>query len=158
QSAREVLVAELGLEPSEELRELESAILQGDESVVRPELSPESPQPRTNLRVPLTTLVGRHHDLDALRPLLQTKRLVTLVGPGGVGKSRLAVEAAREWITRDTIDIWLVELADVLDPDEIVPSIMAAIGLSRTGSPEEDTRVLTQFLRRRRTLLLLDNC
>src|SRR5262245_33647248 len=87
QSARDVLVAELGLEPSEELRELEAAILQGDETVVRPDLSPESPQPRTNLRVPLTTLVGRHDDLDALRPLLHTKRLVTLVGPGGVGKS-----------------------------------------------------------------------
>jgi predicted ATPase/DNA-binding SARP family transcriptional activator len=158
QSAREVLVAELGLEPSDELRELESAILQGDETVVRPELSPESPQPRTNLRVPLTTLVGRHHDLDALRPLLHTKRLVTLVGPGGVGKSRLAIEAAREWITTDTTDIWLVELADVSDRDEIVPSIMTAIGLSRTGSAAEDDRVLTQFLRRRPTLLLLDNC
>ena len=107
---------------------------------------------------PSPRLIGRRHDLDALRPLLQAHRLVTLVGPGGVGKSRLAVEAAREWIGSGTTDIWLVELADVVDPDEVVPSIMAAIGLARTGSPSEDSRVLTEFLHRRPTLLLLDNC
>ena len=158
QSARAVLVEELGLEPSEELQALETAILQQDDTVGRRVLVVESPRPRTNLRVPLTRLIGRRHDLDALRPLLQAHRLVTLVGPGGVGKSRLAVEAAREWIGSDTTDIWLVELADVVDPDEVVPSIMAAIGLARTGSPSEDSRVLTEFLHRRRTLLLLDNC
>jgi predicted ATPase/DNA-binding SARP family transcriptional activator len=158
QSARAVLVEELGLEPSEELRALESAILQGDATVVRPNLAPESPHLRTNLRMPLTALVGRRHDLDALRPLLHARRLVTLVGPGGVGKTRLAIEAAWEWIGAESIDVWLVELADVVDPDEVVPSINSAIGLARTRSPSEDSRVLTEFLRRRRTLLLLDNC
>jgi hypothetical protein len=109
---------ELGLEPSKELRALEAAILQQDEAVVRRDAT-ASPHPRTNLRTPLTTLIGRRDDLHALRPVLHAQRLVTLVGPGGVGKSRLAIEAAREWLESDPIDVWLVELADVAEPDEV---------------------------------------
>jgi predicted ATPase/DNA-binding SARP family transcriptional activator len=157
QSARAVLGEELGLEPSQELRALESAILQQDETVVRSDAA-ASPRPRANLRIPLTTLIGRRADLDALRPVLHEQRLVTLVGPGGVGKSRLAIEAARESLESDTIDVWLVELADVADPDGVVAAIMAALDLSRTGSSAADARRLIEFLKGRRALLVLDNC
>src|SRR4029079_627923 len=120
QRARDVLGADLGLEPSAELRELEVAILQQEQSVVRRESDATRVRPRTNLRMAWTAMIGRELDMNALRPILQTHRLVTLVGPGGVGKSRLALEAAREWHTDDDDEVWFVELAETTDPNDLV--------------------------------------
>jgi DNA-binding SARP family transcriptional activator len=159
QSARTVLGEELGLEPSQELRALEAAILRQDVAVVRRDLTTAaSPGPRTNLRTPLTTLIGRRGDLDALRQALDGQRLVTLLGPGGVGKSRLAIEAAREALQPGAIDVWFVELADVADSEEVVTAIMSALDVARTGTGEGDIRRLIEFLRGRRALVVLDNC
>ena len=91
QSARTVLGEELGLSPSPELCELEAAILRQDEQTVRRDVEP-SLWRRTNLRTPLTSLIGRADALAGLSRLLASQRLVTLVGPGGVGKTRLAIE------------------------------------------------------------------
>ena len=139
QSAREVLGEELGLEPSRSCGSSKPRSFNKTKQSFAATPRPRRRAPRTNLRIPLTTLIGRRHDLDALRPLLHTQRLVTLVGPGGVGKSRLAIEAAREWFESDTIDVWLVELADVADHGEVVPAIMAALDLPRTESAARPT-------------------
>jgi predicted ATPase len=81
-----------------------------------------------------------------------------LVGPGGVGKSRLALAAAQEWFERDATDVWVVELAEATDGDDIVGTIMATLDLRRTGHAATDRRRLTEVLDAHPTLLLLDNC
>src|SRR5262249_6009978 len=108
QDARAVLGEELGLEPSAELRQLENAILQQDDVVVGRDTDART-RPRTNLRTPLTSLIGRQDEMEALRSMLAERRLVTLVGPGGVGKSRLSQEAARDCFAAGDVDVWMVE-------------------------------------------------
>ena len=99
QEGRHILGDELGLEPSHELRQLESAILAQDRTLDPPADAGRdaltAPERRTNIPETLTPLVGRDAELRDLMPLLTGHRFVTLVGPGGVGKTRLALEAAR---------------------------------------------------------------
>jgi predicted ATPase/DNA-binding SARP family transcriptional activator len=158
QSARTMLREELGLEPSSELRALEAAILRQDGVVARRPDESSARRSRTNLRTPLTSLVGRRSELDRLGPILQENRLVTLVGPGGVGKSRLALEAAREWFERGSSNVWIVELAELTDADELVSAVMTVCELQRTGHAAMDRRCLIEFLDAHPTLLVLDNC
>ena len=156
QSARAVLADELGLEPSHELRMLETSILRQDESIVAAaEAVP--PRVRTNLRTPFTSLIGRTGELAALRTLLQTQRLVTLVGPGGSGKTRLALESGLEWLGNGEGEAWLVELADVSDPEGVVTAIANVLEL-RYGSGAETVHCVAEYLCGRRVLMLLDNC
>ena len=157
QSAREVLGEQLGLEPSSELRALEAAILQQEDAVVRRDAPVASP-PRTNLRTPLTSIIGRRGAMRALRPLLRAHRLVTLVGPGGVGKSRLVLEAAREWFDSDEGDVWMVEFADVGDTNGVAAAILATLDVARAGEAQGDIRRLIEFLGKRRAVLVFDNC
>jgi predicted ATPase/DNA-binding SARP family transcriptional activator len=157
QAAREVLAEELGLEPSAELRALEAAILQQDDAVVGRESNVPSARPKTNLRTPLTKLIGRTLDMEALRPVLQAHRLVTLVGPGGVGKSRLTQELAHEWFDGE-LEVWTVELALVTDGSEVVPAIMRVLDLPRGATEQGDLPRLIEYLRGRDALIVLDNC
>jgi DNA-binding SARP family transcriptional activator len=96
QAARTVLTEGLGIEPSPSLRAVEAAVLahheSGSDGTAR-----TAPLPATNLRSPITSLVGRRIDVAAVAELLAERRLVTLVGTGGAGKTRLALEAARLW-------------------------------------------------------------
>ena len=158
QSARSTLADELGLEPSQELRDLETAILRQDPAVVRRETAPQQPDRRSNLRIPLTSMVGRKRDLAALHALVAEHRIVTLVGTGGVGKSRLATEAAREWLDSGDLDVWFVELSDVTDPEEVVPAIMTALDVPRATSTRADMQRLIEFLDASDTVIVLDNC
>jgi predicted ATPase/DNA-binding SARP family transcriptional activator len=103
----------------------------------------------TNLPAAATSFVGREHDLAQLRALLAGARLVTLVGPGGVGKTRLAAELAASWPAAD--GTWLAELADIRDPAEVPAAVCAALGL-RPGAD------LAGPLRDRDLLIVLDNC
>src|SRR6202012_871566 len=86
--ARSVLAEELGLDPGQELQRLEQQVLRQEVPAAPP------PVRQGNMPVPLSDLVGREADLAALEDLLAQSRLVTLTGPGGSGKTRLAVEAA----------------------------------------------------------------
>jgi predicted ATPase/DNA-binding SARP family transcriptional activator len=159
QDTRVVLGDELGIEPSAELRSLETAILRQESSVsVRQDVEMPRARPKTNLRTPLTALIGRARDMDALRPILHAHRLVTLVGPGGVGKSRLAHEAARELFAAGDDEVWMVELAEVTDGNQLVPEIMTALDLPRAGSERADLPRLIEYLHARRALVVLDNC
>jgi predicted ATPase/DNA-binding SARP family transcriptional activator len=155
-TAREALVEELGLEPGRELRELEQLILLQDPSL---ELDPVGERPAEHRRViaPPTPTIGRDENVAEVCRLLSTSaRLVTLVGPGGVGKTRLAVESAA-LIGEQLVDgAVLVELAALRDPDLLLASIGHALGLLETGGSSW-SELLGQHLRPLELLLVLDN-
>jgi predicted ATPase/DNA-binding SARP family transcriptional activator len=149
QSARTVLGEELGIEPGPELRGLEAAILAQDPALDPPRAVAGTPG--GNLPVPISSFVGRSTELEEVLQLLDAHRLVTLVGPGGVGKSRLALEAAARARTSSPGGSWLIELAPLVDPSHVENAAAAALGI-------DDPRRLEGFLADRQVLIVLDNC
>jgi predicted ATPase/class 3 adenylate cyclase len=110
-----------------------------------------------NLPTQTTTFVGRTQELARAAELLMTTRLLTLTGPGGSGKTRLALQLAANLLDRYPDGVWLVELAAVTDPGAVGPTVAAAVHIGeRPGQAVTDT--ITASLRSRRLLLLLDNC
>ncbi|MFN2590349.1 MAG: adenylate/guanylate cyclase domain-containing protein, partial [Actinomycetota bacterium] len=110
----------------------------------------------TNLPAELTSFVGRDRELAEVTRLLDDGRLVTLVGPGGTGKTRLALRVGSEVVDRFPDGVFFVELASIIDP-ELVPSVIAAaVGTGEHG-PRPVMDVLASELRVRTSLLLLDN-
>jgi len=156
QMARAVLLEELGLEPSDELRSLEHMILNQDEDVAS-RRTPTEQRRRSNLAMPITRLIGRVAEVTGLRRTLAQDRLVTVTGTGGAGKTRLALEVARDWLASTDENVWLVELAGVRDADAVVPAVAAALQLAE-ASDRASTARIKQFLGRTPTLLVLDNC
>jgi predicted ATPase len=152
---REMLVAELGLEPGVELRELERRILVHDPTLAPP-AQPESSRPW--IPVPHTRTFGRDTELASVRERLldPRTRLVTLTGPGGVGKTRLAVELANVLGGELADGAVLVDLAPLTDPQQLLPSIGRAFGL-REGDATGWSALLGEYLSGRELLLVLDN-
>ena len=109
-----------------------------------------------NLPASLDRFIGRQYDIDAIRALLREHRLVTLTGPGGSGKTRLALEVARSIGTEHADGVWLVEFAAIDDEDLIAEATMATLGLRGSDAPARD--VLRSYLASRDTLLVVDNC
>lgn len=118
----------------------------------------EPPQPKpTNLPAQLTSFVGREQEIAALRARLKTTRLLTLIGAGGVGKTRLALRVASEVLADYPDGAWWVEFAPLADPTLVSHSVATALGVSEApGRPIFE--VLTDYLRSKRLLLALDNC
>ncbi len=104
----------------------------------------------------LTSFVGRERELVEIKRLLSASRLVTLVGPGGAGKTRLALEVAADLIEKFTHGAWLIELAPLSDPAVIVQVVATIFGVREMGRPLLDS--LVDYLRTRDLLLVLDNC
>jgi predicted ATPase/DNA-binding SARP family transcriptional activator len=163
QRLRQLLVDELGVDPTPELQELHLSVLRGDQA---PLSSTAGFTRRTNLRATLTSFVGRDEEATRIVKLLDESRLVTLVGTGGSGKTRLATEAASSLLD-DYDAIWLVELAPVTDPAEIPYAVLASIGRrdATTRSdpdaprrPSEAVDELRGVLTARRAMLVVDNC
>ena len=148
--AQAMLAEELGLEPGEELRELAQAVLRQEVA------APRRPE-RHGLAVPLTSFVGREEEVAALRELVNRVRLVTLTGPGGVGKTRLAAEAAAAMVERFGDGIWLADLAGVSDPELVASRVMESLGVRQAGDLPV-LEVLRSRLRGAELLLVLDNC
>jgi predicted ATPase/class 3 adenylate cyclase len=110
-----------------------------------------------NLPLQLTSFVGRHAELTLLAKALDGSRLVTLVGTGGVGKTRLAVQAAANLVTGFPDGVWLCELAAAVDGESMLQVAAAALGyLPAPGSDLEPG--IARFIAARRLLLVLDNC
>jgi predicted ATPase/class 3 adenylate cyclase len=107
----------------------------------------------TNLPTMLTELIGRSEEVDRLSGLLGRERMVTLTGVGGVGKTRLALAVAAASAASFPDGVWLVDLAPVNSPDEVVRAAAAAM-----SAPVADRAGLAQYLSDRRVLLVLDNC
>ena len=181
EQTRKRLVNQLGVEPSAELAALHLDILR-DEPPAKPD--PETARPaspirnhtghkNTNLRAELTSFVGRDAELRQVAELLGSYRLITLTGPGGAGKTRLAVEAARAELPATPDGVWLVELAPVTDPADVTSAVLSALGLREqvlvyptrtrrlmpeTPLPPDELGRLLSALAAKRTLLVLDNC
>ncbi len=114
-------------------------------------------EPPTNLPHPLGGLVGRDADVGEVRSLLAADRLVTLTGPGGVGKTRLALAVARRLVTGFPDGTWLVALPAGAPPDEVAALVAASVGI-RDCVATDLAGKLAEALRAKRMLLLLDNC
>jgi predicted ATPase/DNA-binding SARP family transcriptional activator len=197
-TVRAAIAERLGVEPGPALRALYGELLDADHGPVRPPGrvaaygaggpdggpdggggggagpgAPAAAAERTsgNLRARLTSFVGREAELRALGADLGTARLVTLIGPGGSGKTRLSQEAAERCAGRWPDGVWLAELAPVADGATVPEALLNALGLREiaihagadktvlAGEREQDpVRVLTDFCTGRRLLLVLDNC
>lgn len=131
--------------------------------LVHPQLPPLNMQLRSlnelpnNLPIELTSFVGREVELEQLEKLALTNRLVTVVGVGGAGKTRLALHVASQVLDDYPDGVWLVELATVSDRPEVIPTIASALGFSDSGDGPIQERLI-RYLERRRLLILLDNC
>jgi len=180
---RERLADELGTDPSPQLAAVHASLLRldgrpGARSLTRvPALASAKPAngPAPSLPTPLTSFIGRERDLSEVGGLLRRHRLVTLTGPGGAGKTRLAIEAARAALSGAAFPggVWLAELAPVTEPGDVAPTVLSALGLreqallvTRSGSASVDHRGagedvlgrLIAALAGRQALLVLDNC
>ncbi|WP_233521485.1 AfsR/SARP family transcriptional regulator, partial [Streptomyces triticagri] len=182
EDVRETLADRLGADPGPELRALHAELLQA-KPVTEPAAAEADPPPAApaasatgNLRARVTSFVGREADIEAIRGDLGRSRLVTLLGPGGAGKTRLSQEAAETLAAGSFPDgVWLAELAPVDatdDPDAVPEAVLTALGGRETvlhGAGADEMRAadphtadpmvrLTTHCSTRRMLILLDNC
>lgn len=110
-----------------------------------------------NLPVELTSFVGRRRELAEIKRLLTSTRLLTLTGGGGTGKTRLALRAAAEMARNFSDGVWLVSLAPIVDPLLVTQAVFSALGLQDVSS-RWSLSALSDYLRDKRLLLVLDNC
>jgi predicted ATPase/class 3 adenylate cyclase len=131
--------------------------------VIAPDLVSEFPSLKSlnaipnNLPVQIDSFIGREGELKQTRELLTSAHLLTLVGPGGTGKTRLTLHLAAEVLPEFTDGIWLVELAQLNDPALVLPTIAATLALRETASVSLKDLV-TRYICDHRLLLILDNC
>jgi predicted ATPase/DNA-binding SARP family transcriptional activator len=171
QALRTRLADELGIDPGPRLQAVHLAVLRGDAAALAGTApGPAAGPARTNLRAQLTSFIGRQDDVTRIRKTLASSRLVTLVGPGGAGKTRLAAEVAAE--IRESADgtaqdgIWLAELAPVTDAADVPQAVLGSIGLRESRLLPDGTRISARDARTRlldgmadaSALLVLDNC
>lgn len=141
---------EAGAEPSEETTALADAIARRDPTI-------EAPHP-TSLPVPVSRFIGRRAELDRLEELLGRNRLLTLVGPGGVGKTRLALQLARDiGLAQHPDGAHFIDLAAVTEGGSVIARVAAALEV-RELAGEHLTDSVVARLRSARVLLVLDNC
>lgn len=152
---------EVGTEPGAELQTLHRRILDHDAALdggPRPRSDRSAPRAAdVHLPAVLTPLIGRDDVVAPLGQLVTTRRLVTVVGAAGCGKTRVAVEVARAVAATFPDGVWFVDLTAVSDQDLVVDVVISTIGFvaSASATPLED---LGSYLRGRRVLLVLDNC
>jgi non-specific serine/threonine protein kinase len=114
-------------------------------------------RPPNNLPLELSSFVGREKELAEVRRLLERSRLLTLTGPGGCGKTRLALVAAGDLVGGFEDGAWLVELAALADPALVQGAVASTLGVrEQPGTPSTET--LSGYLRTKKLLLVLDNC
>ncbi|MGW0290502.1 BTAD domain-containing putative transcriptional regulator [Streptomyces tuirus] len=169
EDVRRLLADRLGADPGPELRSLHAELLSFEDPPV-----PQGPGASVgNLRARLTSFIGRETDIETIRGDLAAARLVTLLGPGGAGKTRLSQETAETVREAMPGGVWLAELAPLDDPDAVPEAVLTAVGARETvlyGAGAEGIRAavadrlddpverLAEHCSRPRMLLILDNC
>ena len=160
QQTKDRLADSLGVDPSQQLEQAYLAILRQEIPQTAPPVN-DTAERSPKVRRPPTSFVGRDDDVAAVLKRLKAERLVTLTGPGGVGKTRLATETA----ARLGVPAWLVELAPVTNPAEVPYAVLDAMGLrERSIAPHQADRMgdpvdrLCAVLAERDAVLILDNC
>jgi predicted ATPase/DNA-binding winged helix-turn-helix (wHTH) protein len=118
---------------------------------------PASPLPSTNLPAPVSELIGRDAEVAEVVSLICAHRLVSLTGAGGIGKTRLALAAARQILPHFADGVWLAEFSPLSDPGLVPATVAAAVGLELSGGEASAQRV-AQALAERPLLLVLDTC
>ncbi len=113
--------------------------------------------PSNNLPIQLTSFVGREEEIRGIRKLLDTSRSVTLIGTGGVGKTRLALESISSELERFPDGVWFVELSALFDPELVINQIYSELGL-RGMTSEISLDDLSEYLCKKSMLLILDSC
>ncbi|MEV8636645.1 BTAD domain-containing putative transcriptional regulator [Streptosporangium sp. NPDC051023] len=166
EQVRETLADELGTDPGAALRERHLSLLRAEQPAHAARTRPG------NLPAPLTSFIGRDDDLARIDTLLVGGRLITVLGPGGAGKTRLAVEASRRHRHEYRDGAWMIDLASVTEPAKVGAALLAAIGL-RGGAIFEvsaklrgdvvsesagELDVLADQLDGQESLLVVDNC
>ena len=164
QRARTMLDAELGLAPERSYAACRRRSCSSGRTWP-PRIRAPAPRPRRRRSTPvrprlparLTSFLGRESDLQRVGELLHTARLVTVTGPGGVGKTSLALEAARGAAERFAHGVAFVRLAGVTDPAQVSSAMLAALAVRDVATATADDQLLGH-LRDRSVLLALDNC
>lgn len=145
---------------ADRLREVELAasaeLPTADAAIIAPTEAPRAPA-LASAPIALTTLVGRDADVNAILEELAGHRLVSVLGPGGIGKTRLAMEVAARWDQRRQGEVAWVELDQVTSDELVVLTVAAAVGLTNASASGVES-ALAAFLAERRLLLILDNC
>ena len=152
-----ILRKELNLDPQPETRELYRKIRKGEAKPVRPEKQIEASPPSHNLPHQLSTFIGRGREQGEILRLIERQRLVTLVGAGGIGKTSLSLQVARKLLDNYPDGVWLIALDSLSDPALITQTVASVFNIRE----DMDRRLLdklTESLRPKTILLLLDNC
>jgi predicted ATPase/DNA-binding SARP family transcriptional activator len=157
QRARHRLADELGLDPGRQLQQLEHQILVHDPSLGVPSstvrgLGPD--RPAGNLPSMSVELVGRDAEVTAIVDLLASRRLVEIVGPGGVGKTAVAIASGRRLSSLDDVapgGVWLARLETASTPDDVIDTLVAALNVSGEAAMFERLKAIT-------AVVILDNC
>lgn len=160
-AARDLLSDQLGLDPGVELQKLQADILAGGSS--KPEVRPtagsngDDPGPVVQLPRATTELLGRSRDRQRLSALLAEQSLVTISGPGGCGKTSLAIDIAASMVGAFPGGMWFVDLTTVSHDADVADTVAATLGLS-VATTDDTLQQLRHLGDRRELLIVLDNC
>ncbi len=157
-TTRSRLLEELGVSLGPSLQELEGRLLQQDPDVVGVRSDLGAPRRRHNLSSEGSSFHGRRDDVARVVESLSGARLVTLVGPGGTGKTRAAIEAGLEMVDAVRDGVWFVDLASSDSEDDLWRELAATLPLSMVDSNQPPRHVVVRDLTERQAVIILDNC
>ena len=159
QACEQILRKELGLDPQPETRALYKRLRKrlAEAKPVESEKELQTTEPRHNLPSRLSTFIGREKEIDQVATLLSRQRLVTLVGAGGIGKTRLSLQVGQRLLSEYADGVWFLALDSLSDPG-LVPQTIASVFDIRETPGRPVLELLTNVLQKKRILLILDNC
>jgi predicted ATPase/Tfp pilus assembly protein PilF len=157
QVCEQILRKELGIDPQPETRELYKKIRRREIKPVQIEIQTKHRLPSHNLPHQLSSFIGREKQQKTIARLIASHRLVTLLGAGGIGKTRLSLEVGKQLLADFAEGIWLVELSSLSDPALVPQAVSTVFGILESSSTMLTERLI-QFLQSKTLLLILDNC